>query len=203
MFTFRGIILRGPIEWINTGCISATDMQQRPINYLEIGVLHGSNLLQVIDMLLKHPLSKAYAIDPWIDYNEYPEYINGATEYNNETNFSICMNNIKNHATATGAPNMHNDKLKIIRDFSDKAISKLESNFFDIIYIDGNHSTEYVYNDATNSLPKLKSGGILIFDDASWPSVSAGINKFINENNNKITKIGIVSDNHQALYRKL
>ena len=39
METFKGTILRGPTEWINTGCISANDMQQIPINYLEIGVL--------------------------------------------------------------------------------------------------------------------------------------------------------------------
>lgn len=203
MNPFKGITLRGPTEWISTGCISANDMQKIPINYLEIGVLHGSNLLQVIDILLKHPLSKAYAIDPWIDYDEYSEYKKGTQEYDNATNFNICMNNIKNHAKWKGAPNMHENKLEIIRDFSDKAIPKLEDKFFDIIYLDGNHETEYVYNDATNALLKLKSGGILIFDDASWKSVSAGINKFVNENIDKIIHIGKVRDNEQAIYKKL
>ena len=102
-----------------------------------------------------------------------------------------------------GQPNMHNDKLKIIREFSDKAVPKLEDNFFDIIYIDGNHETEYVYNDAINAVSKLKSGGILIFDDASWDSVSKGIDKFVNENTDKIIHIGKVRDNEQAIYKKL
>jgi hypothetical protein len=203
METFKGTILRGPTEWINTGCISANEMQKRPINYLEIGVLHGSNLLQVINILLKHPLSKAYAIDPWIDYDEYSEYKKDTTQYDNESNFNICMNNIKNHANAKQAPYMHNNKLTIIRDMSDNAIPKLEDNFFDIIYIDGNHKTEFVYNDATNVLSKLKNGGILIFDDSSWKDVSVGIDKFINENSDKIVHIGKVRDNEQAIYRKL
>ena len=98
---------------------------------------------------------------------------------------------------------MHNDKLEIIREFSDKAVPKLEDNFFDLIYIDGNHETEYVYNDAINVLPKLKSGGILIFDDACWTSVNKGINKFVNENSDKIIHIGKVRDNEQAIYKKL
>jgi len=89
METFRGIVLRGPNEWINTGCISANVMQQIPIN------------------------------------------------------------------------------------------------------------------DAINVLSKLKSGGILIFDDASWNSVSKGIDKFVNENTDKIIHIGKVRDNEQAIYKKL
>ena len=136
-------------------------------------------------------------------HDEYSEYKKDTTQYDNESNFNICMNNIKNHANAKQAPYMHNNKLTIIRDMSDNAIPKLEDNFFDIIYIDGNHKTEFVYNDATNVLSKLKNGGILIFDDSSWKDVSVGIDKFINENSDKIVHIGKVRDNEQAIYRKL
>ena len=54
--------------------------------------------------------------------------------------------------------------------------SKLFSDeFFDFIFIDGNHSSESVYNDINAWLPKLKNGGILSGDDISWESVSSGI----------------------------
>jgi hypothetical protein len=203
MDTFEGVVLRGPKGWVDCGCISTDEMEQKAINYLEVGVLHGSNLLQVIDMLLKHPLSKAYAVDPWIDYDGYSVTAGlGRPEYDNQTNFSLCMDNIRNHATAMGAPNMHNDKLEIIRDYSDNALPRFQDGFFDLVYIDGNHDTEFVYNDATNALPKVKSGGLIIFDDASWGTVAAGIGKFVKENADKIVHIGKVRDNEQSIYRK-
>jgi predicted O-methyltransferase YrrM len=39
---------------------------------------------------------------------------------------------------------------------------------YDFIYIDGNHTTVGVLLDAELSWPKLKSGGILAFDDYTW-----------------------------------
>jgi predicted O-methyltransferase YrrM len=41
---------------------------------------------------------------------------------------------------------------------------------FDFIYIDGDHTTIGVLLDAELSWPKLKSGGILAFDDYTWGS---------------------------------
>jgi predicted O-methyltransferase YrrM len=39
---------------------------------------------------------------------------------------------------------------------------------YDFIYIDGDHTEEAVYRDATNAWPLLKAEGILAFDDYLW-----------------------------------
>jgi predicted O-methyltransferase YrrM len=65
---------------------------------------------------------------------------------------------------------------------------------FDFIYIDGDHSAEGVYNDASLAFPLLKSGGILAFDDYLWEHPSqnvdlkplSGIDKFLKNNELRI-----------------
>ena len=52
---------------------------------------------------------------------------------------------------------------------------QIPTESLDCIFIDGNHSSESVYNDINVWLPKLKNGGILSGDDISWESVSSGI----------------------------
>lgn len=142
--------------------------EDRPINYLEIGVFSGQNVISVAKSFAKHPDSKLYCVDPWTDYDEYPEY-------------KGIINNVYNEFIK----NMNNEgimnKLSIHRDFSQNVVPKFEDEFFDIAYIDGNHETEFVYNDGVMTLPKVKSGGYIIFDDYDWPQTRIGVNKFITE----------------------
>ena len=69
----------------------------------------------------------------------------------------------------------------------------MEDNFFDIIYIDGNHEPEYVLEDAVLSFRKLKNNGIMIFDDYGWggPDLTQkGIDGFLSGYHKRITKLG-------------
>jgi predicted O-methyltransferase YrrM len=142
--------------------------EDRPINYLEIGVFTGQNVISVAKSFAKHPESKIYCVDPWIDYDDYPEYKGTIQKVYNE-----FIKNINNEGIA--------DKLVIHRDFSHNAVPTFEDEFFDIAYIDGNHETEFVYKDGVMTLPKIKSGGYIIFDDYDWPQTRIGVNKFITE----------------------
>jgi len=63
----------------------------KPINYLEIGAFYGANLLSVAESYAKHINSKLFAIDPWQDYADYPEYKN-----EQEIIFETYKKNIKN-----------------------------------------------------------------------------------------------------------
>ena len=122
------------------------------INYLEIGVHSGFNLLSVEKLYANHPESKLFAIDPWCDYEDYPEY-KGQMD-NTYANF--CRN-IKTFNVE--------HKVNVIKGYSNVEVPKLEDSFFDIIFIDGNHEPEYALEDAVLSFRKLKVGGYLIFDD--------------------------------------
>ena len=57
------------------------------------------------------------------------------------------------------------------------ALEEYKDNYFDWIYIDGDHSYEGVCKDINVSTRKLRSGGYLVFDDFSYGSWSNG-NKF-------------------------
>ena len=148
--SFKGTAYRLADNWFRL--VPITDSS---INYLEIGTFYGANLISVANTYGKHPDSKLYCIDPWCDYDEYPEY-----KGIQNTVYSTFQQNIeKNDLTS---------KVTVMRGFSNNELQKLPDNYFDIIYIDGNHEPEYVLEDAVLSFRKLKIGGYMIFDDYGW-----------------------------------
>lgn len=150
--------------------------QDRPINYLEIGVHQGENIIDISKSYCKHPESKIYGIDPWIDYDEYSEY---------KGKLGIIYN------LFVEAMNKENlwDKIVVHRDFSHNVVPTFNDDFFDIAFIDGNHETEFVYKDGVMVLPKMKSGGTIIFDDYDWRETKIGINKFVNDYSSQLTNV--------------
>ena len=143
--------------------------ENKPIQYLEIGVHSGVNVLSVARLHAKHPESRMWCIDPWIDYADYPQY-----KGEQETIYSHFCRNMKNFDIT--------HKIVPIRGFSNEEIPGLEDNFFDIIYIDGNHEPEFALEDAVLSFRKLKIGGYLIFDDYGFDGpdgTSKGIDGFL------------------------
>jgi len=126
-----------------------------PIRYLEIGTFYGANLFSVGRSYAGHPDSRMYCIDPWIDYEDYPEYKN-----QQESVYDTFMRNLESSG--------QKEKITVIRGFSHTEIPKFEDDFFNLIYIDGNHEPEYVLEDAVLSFRKLKVGGYMIFDDYGW-----------------------------------
>jgi predicted O-methyltransferase YrrM len=162
--------------------INIYNYKNKPITYLEIGAHYGSNLISVALSYGSHKNSKLYAIDPWIDYDEYPEYKDEQNKiYNTFTN-NIDTSGVK-------------DKVVIKRGYSNIEVPKFQDEFFDIIYIDGNHEPEFVLEDAVLSFRKLKKNGIMIFDDYGWggPALTMkGIDAFVSGYYKKIKVIAIV-----------
>jgi len=94
-------------------------------------------------------------------------------------------------------------KITTIRGYSNIEVPKFEDDFFDIIYIDGNHEPEYVLEDAVLSFRKLKKGGIMVFDDYGWggPDLTQrGIDAFIRGYHKRIHVLGL--KNTQVFVRK-
>ena len=95
-------------------------------------------------------------------------------------------------------------KIVINRGFSNKVLPTLPDDFFDIIYIDGNHEPEYVLEDAVLSFRKLKKNGIMIFDDYGWggPDLTQkGIDGFLSGYHKRITFLG--EKQSQVFIRKI
>jgi predicted O-methyltransferase YrrM len=175
---FDGVQYRLADNWYNH--VNVNEYKDKPINYLEIGTFYGANILSVAKTYGLHSDSKLYCIDPWEDYADYPEYKDMQS-----TIYDKCMRNIERSGVK--------DKIIINRGYSNNEIPKFQDEFFDIIYIDGNHEPEYVLEDAVLSFRKLKKGGIMIFDDYGWggPDLTQrGIDGFLSGYHKKITYIG-------------
>lgn len=161
--------------------IDINNYKDKPINYLEIGTFYGANLLSVSELYGGHNDSKLYCIDPWEDYEDYPEYKN-----QQHSIYKTFLDNIEN----SGAK----DKIIINRGYSNIEIPKFKDDFFDIIYIDGNHEPEYVLEDAVLSFRKLKKNGKMVFDDYGWggPDLTQkGIDAFLNGYHKRINVLGL------------
>jgi len=140
-----------------------------PIQYLEIGVHSGVNLVFIEKLYAKHPDSRMYAIDPWEDYSEYKEY-----KGEQDKTYNVYCRHIKKFGIE--------DKVNTLRGYSHAIVPTLKDNFFDIIYIDGNHNPEYVLEDGVVAFRKLKINGYLIFDDYGFDGPTGtklGIDAFI------------------------
>jgi predicted O-methyltransferase YrrM len=188
LYNFDGVQYRLANNWFSK--VNVYNYNNKPINYLEIGTFYGANIISVAKTYGLHNDSKLYCIDPWEDYEEYSEYKN-----QQESIYNKFMNNVENSG----------DKSKIIinRGYSNNEIPKLQDDFFDIIYIDGNHEPEYVLEDAVLSFRKLKKNGIMIFDDYGWggPDLTQkGIDGFLAGYHKRITILGEVQS--QVFIRK-
>lgn len=153
MSLFNGVHYRLANNWYSY--VNVNDYENIPINYLEIGCFYGGNVLTVANTYAFHNDSKLYCVDPWDDYKGYSEYKGRQLEI-----YNSFINNIEKSGKK--------EKINTRRGYSNIEVLKFDNDFFDIIYIDGNHEPEYVLEDAVLSFRKLKKGGIMIFDDYGW-----------------------------------
>ena len=173
--SFSGASYRLADNWLNH--VKLEEFMYRPINYLEIGVFYGANAISVSNTYAFQDNSLLYCVDPWEDYADYPEYKNKQVGI-----YNAFLENI--------ASTMEPEKFVIKRGYSNIEVPKFPDNFFDIVYIDGNHAPEYVLEDAVLSFRKLRQNGIMIFDDYGWGTTQKGIDAFLKVYENRIEYLG-------------
>lgn len=155
----------------------------RPIRYLEIGAYHGTNIICVAHSYAAHTESQLFCVDPWTSYTQYPEPTTGI-----EDTFQTFRQNLQQF------PNVV-QKLKAIRGYSHAVLPSFENDFFDLIYVDGNHQPEYVLEDGVLAFRKLKQNGIMIFDDYNFGGLDVtkrGIDAFLTAYRDRIEYIGFL-----------
>lgn len=116
----------------------------------EVGVCKGANFGEMI----KHNPKLAVAIDSWIDDGIISRNDGGFTQ------------EILNQQYEEFTKNMSDKQfVKIYREYSFEAAKLFEENYFDLIYIDADHSFEGCLQDIENWYPKVRKGGFLLGDD--------------------------------------
>lgn len=112
----------------------------------EIGVYNGDNARYILNIL---DIQKLYLVDRW---DMLAQYIPLLHEYKN------------------------NDKVELIKRYSNEAVFYFKDESLDFIYIDANHEYEYVVEDIKLWTPKVKIGGLIAGHDyISSPGVRKAV----------------------------
>ena len=116
----------------------------------EIGGQVGENFADFI----RHNPTLAVAVDSWID--------DGVISRNDGGYSQKVLNQQYEYFK-----NMVSDKpfVKIYREYSFDAVKHFEDNYFDLVYIDADHTYEGCLRDITDWYPKVKKSGFLLGDD--------------------------------------
>ncbi len=62
-------------------------------------------------------------------------------------------------------PHIESGRVLLHESRSHDAIPRFEDDYFDVVYFDGDHSYSGVVSDIQDSLPKVKKGGLMVFND--------------------------------------
>ena len=162
-------IARLRLEQINRPSLN-TLSDQKNLTGVEIGASYGMN---AISMLKNLDIAKLYLVDPYEVYDEL-EKVRGTQiqEFHDDT-YRLMVENLR--------PYMN--RVEIIKEYSENAADKIE-NELDFVYIDGNHSYEYVKKDLELYYPKVKKGGLVAGHDYNEP-------EFVNDDGSKKTECEI------------
>jgi predicted O-methyltransferase YrrM len=133
------------------------------VKVLEIGSYTGISL---INILQKIPNAVGYGVDMWSNYEEKTQY--GDTDMlKNIGNLDVEKSFYKNMLVSGLESRMFGikgDSHKVLMDMLCRDIEH-KDNKFDLIYVDGSHSSIDTYTDCYMAWKLLNSGGMMIIDD--------------------------------------
>lgn len=160
--------------------------------FAEVGSWKGRSAIWFIENFLNHRNSKIYCIDTW-DINDWNDF--------NQEKTLLKSNSVR--AAELDVENIYNqfiynlnykgllNKCEIIKKRSVDALNTFQNDFFDFVYVDGDHSEKGCYDDLNAAWPKVKTGGLLFGDDWKWEDqgkfpVQTTVKKFTKERGLKI-----------------
>lgn len=82
-------------------------------------------------------------------------------------------------------------KVTFLQNYSNKAHVFFDDNSIDVLYIDANHTYEYVKDDLEYWYPKVKDGGFICghdYNHKNFPGVTKAVHEFVELNTVKLNK---------------
>ena len=120
-----------------------SEFKDKPLMFLEIGSFEGMSTIWMLENILTNKESRLFCIDAWAEWTGDA--------------FVRFVENINK----TGLK----DKVRIVKGDSSEELRIFPKEYFDFIYVDGDHDEKAVIKDAIGSFRVLKKGGIIAFDD--------------------------------------
>ena len=120
-----------------------SEFKDKPSTFLEIGSFEGMSTIWMLENILTNKESRLFCIDAWAEWTGDA--------------FVRFVENINK----TGLK----DKVRIVKGDSSEELRIFPKEYFDFIYVDGDHDEKAVIKDAIGSFRVLKKGGMIAFDD--------------------------------------
>lgn len=155
----------------------------------EIGVHKGDFSQYLLDRVAP---KKLHLIDPWQSYDD-EVYLR--SWYGQSNADQTTMDDRYNLVVKRFQEQINQDIVKIHRSSSIEAVEDFSDEYFDWVYIDGNHLYEFVFQDLENFYGKVKNGGILAGDDYNiegwWDNgVTKAVDEFVKKYNLELNILG-------------
>lgn len=148
----------------------------------EVGVQFGFNFRRMI----AHNPRAAVAIDSWIDDGVISRNDKGFSQRELDRQYEHFKRKMSDKPF-----------VKTYREYSYDAVKHFEDNYFDLIYIDADHTFRGCLRDIIDWYPKVKKGGLLLGDDYKIYKSETGVDfgvidavdKFAREKNLRILNV--------------
>ncbi len=155
------------------------------VNMVEIGLGNGLTAKTILDAIVPSYPFVYYGIDPYAEYDEYTSDINSTP---------IRLVNNRN-ALQNGFRDIRKGRFVHFELKSSVASFKFKEETIDLVFIDGNHSYEYVKSDLEKYWPKVRTNGIMAIHDyyhLNFPGVKVAVDAFVLLNDLVLKKDGNV-----------
>lgn len=148
--------------------------------FCEIGVFRGEFAREIIKIVKPKEL---WLVDIWEG-----KWGSGDKDGNNHTEIDNMEKvYLELYQQTKSKPNVH-----VVRAKSILFLQSCQNNYFDAIYVDGDHTAKAVYEDLVNSFAKVKANGYLMGHDYHYTiggEVAYAVNKFCSDYSQTITAI--------------
>lgn len=195
MLTYKDIN-KGPRDYINfqytqlwnSEFIKNTEFLKGKVKFaLEIGCFEGLTSNYICDsLLIKNGKTRMICVDPLINGVYLEDHKDNSIF---EGQYERFINNTKDQP------------IELQRLTSKDALPLLQNYKFDFMYIDGDHTEDGVYFDASSYIPLLRVGGYMLLDDyGQSDETKRGVDRFLEQMKGNIE---IVVKDYQVMIRKI
>lgn len=140
----------------------------------EIGVAYGYHANRILDDL---NTIAYFGIDPYkAGYDAADPFVQDVARLFSESDHQKAMDRL--HAAVRESLALRGERASLLRKPSVEGAATFEDEFFDTIFIDGDHTYLGAKSDLTAWWPKLRPGGVFCGDDYNWPDVKRAVDEF-------------------------
>lgn len=144
--------------------------EHKPLKVVEIGIYGGRSIIPIAAALRDNGAGEVWGIETWSG----AEATTHRTSVDNDCFWmGIDFPKIKGAFLEFVLRHRLHDTIRLVEASSDRCGALFDR--IDMLHIDGSHSTYAAAQDVVTYLPKVPSGGIVIYDDINWPTTVAGL----------------------------